>query len=164
VLEHALNMLVPAILVVQTAVFVLVVVRMKDHVGAVQDRIVEYITPTGSEPSALSKSWEAASDEVARAIMARAKMTFGGLSSGVVRGEQAVEGDIAEDTARASSPIIDGLLSSYPSLRKTLRKNPALLDFAISKLASMAQANGVVPASGSAAGISGSSSSSKVSS
>jgi len=102
---------------------------------AISDILVAYVSPVSeSVPSPLATTVETGADMLARAIMARAKMTFAGLSSGVVRGEAAVNADISEDVARMN-PVVDGLLDSFPALKKTLRKNPALFDFAISKLA-----------------------------
>ena len=58
-----------------------------------------------------------------------------GQQSGQVRQEKAVEGAIAEDLVRAAHPLAGTLLDAMPELRKTLKRNPGLLDFALSKLA-----------------------------
>ncbi len=62
------------------------------------------------------------------------KASLMGARSGEVRGEQAVMGAIVEDTVNAASPLLAAGLSAFPSLRKTLAKNPGLLEFALSKL------------------------------
>jgi len=76
---------------------------------------------------------------VARAVVARIKTSLMGSQSGQVRQEKAVEGAIAEDVARAAHPLAGTLLDAMPELRKTLRKNPHLLDFALSKLGAINQ-------------------------
>ena len=136
-MEHVLNITIIAILLAQIAFGVAVVVTISSKVAAMMSQLNSFVSPVSEgQPSPLAATAETVADMLARAIMARAKMTFAGLSSGAVRGEKAVEGDIAEDVAR-QNPIIDGLLDSFPTLRKTLRKNPALLDMAVSKLMEM---------------------------
>jgi len=70
-----------------------------------------------------------------------------GQRSGEVRAERAVEGAIAEDVARNAHPMVGPILDHMPELKKTLRKNPGLLDFALSKLVDMGEkrGSGVVP-------------------
>lgn len=71
-------------------------------------------------------------DILGRAIMMQAKATFMGKQSGEARGKTAVAGDIAIDSV-AGSPIAT-ILDSFPSLKKSIRRNPALLDMALSFL------------------------------
>jgi len=66
-----------------------------------------------------------------------------GKQSGAVRGETAVDADIAEDALSMASPAVSAILSAFPALRRSLRRNPALLDLALSKIASR---NAGVPA------------------
>jgi hypothetical protein len=98
-----------------------------------EGQIKAFIIPEDDKtPSALAKSLEVASDMVARSIMAQGKSFLMGLQSGQKRGENAVEADIAE--GQRGNPLI-GLVSSFPALKKTLRRNPALLDMALGFLA-----------------------------
>ena len=140
-MEHVLNMVIITIMLAQSAVAGVIVVVCLSKLAAFKAQVNDYVAQMSlfvspvaeGQPSPLAATAEVGAEMIARAVMARAKMTFAGLSSGVVRQEKAVEGDIAEDMARMS-PIVDGLLDSFPALKKTLRKNPALLDMALSKL------------------------------
>jgi len=76
----------------------------------------------------------AVSENLARSIVLQAKTTFMGKQSGDVRGETAVMADIAEDALAAKNPLLSGLLNSFPTLKKSLRRNPQLLNYALSKL------------------------------
>lgn len=96
--------------------------------------IIAFITPTASDkPSQLAITVQAASEVVARTITAQLKTTFMGISSGDARSEKALEGDIAQDLV-AQSPL-GAILSSFPSVAKTLRRNPQLVDMAMGLLA-----------------------------
>ena len=98
-----------------------------------------FVTPKGpNEASPLADTVDVGADMLARAVTARLKTTFMGQISGQVRQEKAVEGAIAEDVARAAHPLAGTILDAMPELRKTLRKNPQLLDFALSKLVGIA--------------------------
>ena len=107
-----------------------------------------FISPAGeNQPSALAQTVSAGADMLARSIIALAKATFMGKQSGQVRGEQAVMSDIVQDVATQANPLLGGLLTQFPALSKTLKRNPALMDFALSKLAGMG-GNGHKTASG----------------
>lgn len=93
--------------------------------------IIAFITPVKeNEPSRLAQTISTISDMIARALVAQLKTTFMGKESGQVRGEQAVELDIVA----ASNPLLGIALNTIPGLKKTLRRNPALIDFAMRKL------------------------------
>lgn len=94
-----------------------------------------FITPIDEKtPSELAQTADALSSILARSLVAQIKATFLGKQSGAVRAENAVAGDIAMDSLSSANPLIGGLLKSFPSLAKTLKRNPELLDLAISKL------------------------------
>lgn len=98
-------------------------------------QIVAFITPEADgKPSSLALTVQAGGEMIARSIVAQAKSTFMGKQSGDVRGEQAVLADIATDKINMVNPALGAILNSFPSLGKTLRRNPALIDFALSKL------------------------------
>lgn len=97
---------------------------------------------------------EAAGLIVARSIVAQAKASFMGMESGAKRQEAAIAGDIAEGVLNTQLPLAGALLQSFPSLRKTLRRNPQLLDLALSKLGGLGAGagGGQSPPSGNGTG------------
>jgi len=148
-LNIAPNIIIIAIMLVQSVVAVVIVATLGQKMAAVQAQVTSFVTPVSEgQPSPLATTTEVAADMVARAIVARAKTTFMGQASGLVRQEKAVDADIAEDVAR-SNPLIDSVLSAFPAVRKTLRKNPMLLDMVLSKVGEM-QAKSQQGANGSA--------------
>lgn len=95
-----------------------------------------FCSPKGpEEASPLATCVDVGADMVARAVTARIKTSLMGQQSGEVRQQAAVDGAMAEDLVRAAHPLAGTLLDSMPELRKTLRKNPGLLDYALSKMA-----------------------------
>jgi len=143
--EHALNLLIATLLLGQIILILAIVTNFRRKIGQLELTVRSFVTPKGpDEASPLANVVDVGSDMVARAIMARAKTTFMGQLSGQVRQEKAVEGAIAEDVARNAHPLAGTLLDAMPELRKTLRKNPQLLDFALSKLGGMMEQKDVV--------------------
>lgn len=136
-MEHALNIGMLVVMLVQTGVIVGITVVFASKMAVFKEQMIGFVTPVSEgQPSPIAVVAEQASEMIARAVMARAKMTFAGLSSGVARQEKAVDADIVEDVARMH-PMVDAVLDGFPLLRKTLRKNPALFDMAMSKLVPM---------------------------
>lgn len=130
-----MNILIGAILIVNVALVGLVLFCMI-RVRAVYRDMIGFVTsPGNNEPSPLARTVEAAGDMLARSLVAQAKGAFMGKQSGEARAETAIAGDIAEDLINARSPMIGALLNSFPTLKKTIRRNPQLLDLALSKLA-----------------------------
>jgi len=108
------------------------------RVRAVYAELRAFVTPMGeNQPSPAAQTVEAASDILARALVARAKTTFMGIQSGAARAERGIEGDIAEGAIGAASPMLGAVLAAFPALRKTLRRNPGLVDLALAKLGGM---------------------------
>jgi len=139
-MEHALNLLIAALLLGQMVLVGCIAVVCRGRIRDLQSTIREFVTPKGpEEASPLANVVDVGADMVARAVTARIKTSLMGSQSGLVRQEKAVDGAIAEDMARAAHPLAGTLLDAMPELRKTLRKNPGLLDFALSKLGSMQQ-------------------------
>lgn len=89
--------------------------------------IVDFITPThDNEASALAKTFEAISEMVGRAIVASIKAWLIGQKSIEVRQGHAEAGE-----ALSMSPL-GGLVNILPnSLKKSLIKNPQLIDMAM---------------------------------
>jgi len=136
--EHALNIALTVIGLAQLVLIVTLAWRIRRTCTELQGHFRTFITPKGPEQaSPLADVVDVGADMFGRSITARLKATFMGQMSGQVRQEKAVEGAIAEDVARAAHPLAGTLLDAMPELRKTLRKNPGLLDFALSKLGNM---------------------------
>lgn len=96
--------------------------------------IRSFVTPIDEKTgSPLAKVTESAADMIARSIMAQAKGFMLGLQSGQKRAETAIQADIAEGSGLGASPL-GAVLESFPALKKTLRRNPQLIDMAMGYL------------------------------
>jgi len=141
-MEHVSHLLISALLLAQVVLIGWIAVVCRGKIRELQSTIRVFVTPKGpEEASPLASVVDVGADMVARAVTARIKTSLMGSQSGQVRQEKAVDGAIAEDMARAAHPLAGTLLDAMPELRKTLRKNPGLLDFALSKLGAMQQQN-----------------------
>lgn len=138
-----MNILLALILVLFLVNIALIVFAFK-KIASVYSQFRDFITPTKEgELSPAAQVGSALADMLARSLVAQIKSTFMGKQSGAVRAENAVAGDIAEDMVNQQLPLAGAVLDSFPTLKKTLRRNPALLDFALSKLSGMG-GNGAV--------------------
>ena len=81
------------------------------------------------QPSPLAKVTDATASMFARAVIAQGKGLLMGLQSGAVRAEKAITADIQEGIAQQNP--LGAMLTSFPALRKSLRRNPALMDVAL---------------------------------
>jgi len=137
-MELAPNLLIAALLLGQIVFIGWITAVCRRKLCDLQRTFEEFVRPKGpEEASPLANCVDVGADMVARAVTARIKTSLMGSQSGQVRQEKAVEGAIAEDVARAAHPLAGTLLDAMPELRKTLRKNPGLLDFALAKLGAM---------------------------
>jgi len=94
----------------------------------------QFITPEAEgKASPLANITDVAAGMFARAVIAQGKGLLMGLQSGAVRAEKAIASDIAEG-AMQQTPV-GALLTSFPALRKSLRRNPGLMDVALQFLA-----------------------------
>lgn len=92
------------------------------------------------EPETLSKAgvlWQSLSTTLGQQVAMQIKTTIMGMSSGAARAEKAVNESIVEDAANQANPLIGGLLSGFPSLKKKLAGNPSLAGFVLNQLANM---------------------------
>jgi len=138
--ELALNLLIASLLLCQVMLIGWITVVCKGKLRDLEKTFRIFVSPKGPEQaSPLADVVDVGADMVGRAVTARIKTSLMGQQSGQVRQEKAVDGAIAEDLARAAHPLAGTLLDAMPELRKTLRKNPGLLDFALSKLGAMQQ-------------------------
>lgn len=95
----------------------------------------DFITPEAeNEPSPFALLVSSSADVFSRSVAAQVKSTFMAKQGADNRAERVVEADMAEDLLSAKSPFLASLLNSFPTLRKTLRRNPALVDIAAQKL------------------------------
>ena len=78
------------------------------------------------------------------------KVTIMGTMGGEAKGQSYVEQAAMTDMVSDSNPVAAAVLSAFPSLGKTFKKNPALLNYAISKLSGLKGAPGVPGAPGAA--------------
>ena len=149
-----MNILLTLLLVINVAIFALLCVMARRIMSSYRE-IVQFVSaPDEHTPSPLSVIASSVSDIFARSIMAQAKATFMGLQSGENRADKGISADIALDTVSQTNPAIGAILSSFPALRKTLRRNPGLLDLAISKLANkQSQAVIAMPGSNGSGGV-----------
>jgi hypothetical protein len=128
------NLILTFLLLVNVTLLTLVLVFF-NRISIIKRQITSFITPeSDGKPSPLANSIEAISEIFGRSITAQIKTSLMGVESGLIRGEKAVNKAIADDSLRMANPLIAGLLDSFPSVKKTLSKNPALLDIAISQL------------------------------
>lgn len=123
------NILLTLLLVINFAVLASILYGFVE-VSRVYRQIRGFITPEAEgKPSALAQTTQVITDMMGRSIVATIKATFMGKQSGDVRAENAVNADIAMDTT-----AIGAILGSFPTLRKSIKRNPALLDVAMGLL------------------------------
>jgi hypothetical protein len=127
-----MSILLSSILAVNVALLAIILIVFRKMTGIYRE-FIDFISPNGDKPSALAETASSISEMLARSLVAQAKSTFMGIQSGQVRGDNAVQAELALDVVSQSNPAIGAILSSFPALKKTLKKNPALLDLAISR-------------------------------
>lgn len=94
-----------------------------------------FITPESEgQPSQLANVAQATADMIGKSMTASIAATFMQKRGVTNRNERSIKGDIAIDGISMENPLIGALLQNFPTLTKRLQKNPALLDFALSKL------------------------------
>lgn len=130
-----MNILLTLILIVNVG-FLALILYAGYKIVRVYREFKQFVSaPDDKTPSPLANVVSTASDMIARSFVAQLKATFMGKQSGENRANAGVEADIAMDTISQINPVIGTVLNSFPALRKTLRRNPGLIDLAISKLA-----------------------------
>ena len=128
-----MNYLLGAILGLNIAVIVCVYIIYRK----IAKNITQFVSPQAeNQPSPMALLIDGIASMLARSIVGQAKATFMGLQSGSKRAETAISGDIAEGIV-SQSPL-GGLLNSFPALKKTLRRNPQLIDMAMQFMAKQA--------------------------
>jgi hypothetical protein len=85
--------------------------------------------PDENTPSEFAKLVDAMSVTASRRVVNELKTTFMGMQSGDNRLEKAMEADVIKDMAISQSPLLESLLSMFPTLGRRLSKNPAAMQF-----------------------------------
>lgn len=147
-----MNILLAAILLANVALLAIILVafvKIRRESTRVYQNIIGFITPVDDKtPSPAAQVADQISSMFARALVAQAKASFMGKQSGEARAQAAIDGDIALDLAVQASPLIGALANSFPALKKTLRRNPQLLDLVLSKLGGGGSAGAPAPSNG----------------
>lgn len=102
----------------------------------IYDDIQYLFTPKGEGlPSPAAEVVNQIAESAGQALFRQVKTSFGANKSAEVRAGKAIDADIAEGMLQATNPGLATILDSIPGLKKTLRRNPALIDLAMEKLA-----------------------------
>lgn len=118
-----------ACLLVNSAVLTIILLVVM-RVNRIFKDFKAFITPVDDKtPSPLANFTQVIADMAGRSIVATIKSTFMGKQSGESRASTAIQGNLAIDSL-AGNPI-GAILTSFPSLAKSLKRNPQLLDLAL---------------------------------
>lgn len=94
-----------------------------------RDSFTAFLSPAeDGKASALATMTDAAAQMIARAMAMQIKAMLMGMQSGQVRGEKAEQGEMALEQLQGS-PL--AALGNYAGIRRSLRKNPGLMDLAL---------------------------------
>lgn len=131
-----LSIVIAVLLLINTLVLLFMARNLLD----MRRIFTEFISsPAENEPSPFATLVSSISDVFSRSVVASAKSVFMAKQGADNRAERAVEADIAEDMLSAKSPMLSALLDSFPTLKKSIRRNPGLIDMAAQKLLSKTQ-------------------------
>jgi hypothetical protein len=100
--------------------------------------LVKFISPVDEKTaSPLTQIYDQLIDRAGKIITLHIKTTLMGNLSAQSRQIKGIEADIADDVASQQSPLLAGLLNSFPTLKKRLTKNPQLLQAILPLLANL---------------------------
>lgn len=129
-----MNIILTLILAVNAVLLVFFLLFLR-KVKALYEEFQGFVTaPDEKSPSQLANVVALGGDLVASSFANKIKASFMGGESGAIRAEKGIDGDIALDIAQ-QNPLVGAALSQFPNLRRTLRRNPAMVDYALQKLA-----------------------------
>ena len=99
----------------------------------------ELITPGQDQdgkptPSPLAIVITSLADQAVRNAVGYLKASFMGKKSVESRADDALQTDIQLDLAGAANPLIGQVLNGIPALRRLAKKNPGLIDLALSRM------------------------------
>ncbi len=147
--EHMTNVLIAVILLLLLVILAgsaVIFIRTRAKLQELEAEFRSFVTAADEKtPSPLASLVQTAGEVLGRSIVNQVRTSLMGSRSGEVRADQAITGDIAEGQA-LQNPLVAAALQASPALKKTIRRNPALLDLVMSKLATMGSA---APAIGS---------------
>ena len=128
------NLLLTSILLVNLS-FIVAGILLFNKVRQLYADFRAFVTPIDSKTaSPLAQFLEASSAIFARSIIAQFKGSLMGSASAQSKSEKDEETSLAIDGLSNINPALGMLVNSTPFLRKTLKKNPALIDFALQQL------------------------------
>lgn len=131
-----MSIILSGILLVNVLIFTLLCVSLF-RVARVYSELRAFVSPVSDgQPSPLATAIDALAISFARAAVAQAKAHLMGAKGVDARQEAAVTGDIGLDLL-GQNPMVAAALDRMPNLKRTLRRNPALIDLALRKLPDM---------------------------
>lgn len=134
IIELMSNLLLTALVLVSVAnltLFIIFLVSLRRISRVVSDFVS---SPDGKSPSPASLVVDALVNRAADSIMIHFKTTFMGILSGESRAARKLEGEAAEAAISEKSPLASIALAAFPSLKKSLGRNPALVQAILSRL------------------------------
>jgi hypothetical protein len=125
-----------ATLAVNAAIFFM----FRRKLSALQRNYHEFVTPEhAGEKSGLDEFVDRLSYNIGHSAFTQVRSMMASSESASVRGQKAVDSAISEDLLSSVNPLLAGLLDTMPALRKVVRRNPALADYALEKITSKVQ-------------------------
>jgi len=101
----------------------------------------EFTTPeSAGEKSGLDIFVDKLSYAIGHSAFTQVRSMMASSESASVRGQKAVDSAVSEDLLSAANPLLAGLLDTMPALRKVVRRNPALADYALDRIMRASQA------------------------
>lgn len=128
------NVLLTVILAVSFLQFTVIALFFLKFFGIIRE-IVAFITPAGDNlPSPAAELWKSMS----KTLMLEFKTSFMGMLSVQSKIEKRAQDEAVQEAVTKTNPLAGAALAAFPKLQKLILKNPAILEFAMSKVASAA--------------------------
>lgn len=136
-----MNILLTAILIANVALLTLVFIAFRSvsrTYSNLRSEFHAFISPGRDDkgeatPSPLATITLALADQAGRSVVSSLKASFMGQASGASRAEKSAEADLQLDMIGAVNPGIGAIISGIPALRKIAKKNPGLIEAAVSR-------------------------------
>lgn len=129
-----MNTILTGILVANIALFAVVLVAFIKFRSVLLSFLSFVSPPASDEPSPVSIIVGHIIERAGDSLIAKIKASLMGMRSGDVRAEQAAMAELSKEALAEASPVGAALLTQFPKLGKVLGKNPALLEYALSKI------------------------------
>jgi len=118
--------------------FFAVLLYVRREYRDLRSQIVDFLTPVDEgQPSPLANVAQVTADMLGRSVAAQVKGTLMGFASGAKRGETALSAEVVEGAAEGTPA---GSILQLLGGKRTLKRNPALIDLAMQYFASKAGA------------------------